>query len=251
VGEARVLRVGSPGRSTLDAEVDGQPRAASGPPVLVGRRRALPTGRALAGGFLVAVAAVIVFAALLTSTGNHNQSYAVANQPIPAGSTIGPADLSTARMSLPGPAGGRAFRDVGSLVGRTAAAAIGPGELIEASMLVPVGSQPATRPVSVGVEPSSLAGLASGSSVDVLETAGTGTAAAVSVVMRGAVLVAVSNPASSALATSSTLTVTLGVQTLSEVEAIVQAAQSGTVSLVTAEPSDGVGAGPGAPAGPG
>jgi hypothetical protein len=39
--------------------------------------------------------------------------------------------------------------------------------------------------------------------------------------------------------------VTLGVADLSEVEAIVEAAHNGTVTLVQAEPSDGVGAGPG------
>ena len=38
---------------------------------------------------------------------------------------------------------------------------------------------------------------------------------------------------------------TLGVSSLSEVEAVVQAAQAGTVTLVAAEPSDGVGPGPG------
>jgi Flp pilus assembly protein CpaB len=199
----------------------------------------------------VAVAAIIVFAAVLASSGPSGQQYVIAAQALPAGSTIGPGELSTAKMSLPGGAGSDAFRQTGSLVGRMAAEAIRPGELLEQSMLVPVGSQPATRPVSVAVNPSSLAGLAPGSAVDVLATEGSGGSATVSLVIRGAVLIAVDNSASGGLTGSSTPVVTLGVGSLPEVEAVVQASQSGTVSLVAAEPSDGVGPGPSDGVGPG
>jgi Flp pilus assembly protein CpaB len=210
----------------------------------------------LAGGFLVAVAAVIVFTAVIASSGRHSQQYVVAAEAMPTGSIIGPGDLSVAKMSLPAGAASDAFHQAGSLVGRTVAEPVRPGELVEQSMLVPVGTQPATRPVSVGVSPSSLTGLAAGDAVDVLVSEGTGSSASVSVVMRGAVLITAGNPASGGLSGSisgsisgaSTSNVTLGVDTLSEVEAVVQAAQTGTVSLVAAEPSDGVGPGP-APAG--
>jgi Flp pilus assembly protein CpaB len=217
----------------------------------VGRQRSLPTGRALVGGTLVAVAAIIVFAAVLAGHGRTGQQYVIATQVIPAGSVIGPGDLSTDKMSLPGAAGSNAFRQAGALVGRTAAEAIGPGELVEQSMLVPAGSQPATRPVSIGVSPSSLAGLAPGAAVDVLATEGSGSSATVSVVVRGAVLMAVGSPASGSLTGSSSSIVTVGVGSLAEVEAVVQASESGTVSLVAAESSDGVGPGPSVGAGPG
>jgi hypothetical protein len=39
--------------------------------------------------------------------------------------------------------------------------------------------------------------------------------------------------------------VTIGVGSLAEVEAIVRASHAGTISLIAAEPPDGVGAGPG------
>jgi len=199
----------------------------------------------------VAIAAIIVFVAVLANSSRNEQQYVIATGAIPAGSTIGPGDLSTAKMSLSGATGSNAFRQIGSLVGRTAAEAIGPGELLEQSMLVPAGSQPATRPVSVAVNPSSLAGLAPGSGVDVLATEGSGSSATVSVVMRGAVLIAVNNSASGGLTGSSNPVVTLGVGSLPEVEAVVQASQSGTVSVVAAEPSDGVGPGPSAGSGAG
>jgi hypothetical protein len=113
-------------------------------------------------------------------------------------------------------------------------------------MLVPSGTQPTTRPVSVAVDPTSLAGLAPGGIVDVIATIGSGSSATVSVVMRGAVLMDIDNSASSVLSGPGTSLVTLGVASLSEVEAVVQASESGTISLVAAEPSDGVGPGPGA-----
>jgi hypothetical protein len=65
------------------------------------------------------------------------------------------------------------------------------------------------------------------------------------------VLVAVGSPASGSLTGSSSSIVTVGVGSLAEVEAVVQASESGTVSLVAAEPSDGVGPGPSDGVGPG
>jgi len=211
----------------------------------VGRQRTLPAGRALVGGFLVAVAAVIVFTATLASAGSQGQRYAVAARTLAAGSIIGPGDVETETMDLPSGARSDAFQQADSLVGRSIAVEIQPGELVQQSMLVPSGTQPTTRPVSVAVAPTSLAGLALGGTVDVIATIGSGSSATVSVVMRGAVLMDIDNSASSLLSGQGTSLVTLGVESLSEVEAVVQASDSGTISLVAAEPSDGVGPGPG------
>jgi Flp pilus assembly protein CpaB len=216
-------------------------------PMRVGRRRTLPAGRALVGGFLVAVAAVVVFTATLASAGGHGQRYAVASRALATGSVIGPGDVETEAMTLPPGSKADAFQQTASLVGRSVAVAIRAGDLIQQSMLVPSADQPATRPVSVGVDPSSLAGLAPGVTVDVIATVGSGSSATVSVVMRGAVLMDVDNSASSVLSGPATSLVTLGVGNLSEVESVIQASQSGTISLVAAEPSDGVGPGPGSP----
>lgn len=199
------------------------------------------------GGFLVALAAVIVFAASLARAGTHDQRYVVVAQALAGGTVITPGDLTTAAMQLP--VGSRAvvFAQTGIVVGRTLSVAVQPGELLESSMLLPVGSQSTLRPVSVEVDPDSLQGLTSDASVDVLAAVGTGSSTEVSLVMRGAALIAVSRDQTGILTGPSTGTlVTLGVSTLAEVEAIVEASQSGTISLVTAEPSDGVGPGSGA-----
>jgi hypothetical protein len=63
--------------------------------------------------------------------------------------------------------------------------------------------------------------------------------------MRGATLVAVTQSSSSLLSPGGSGQVTIGVTTLVEVEAVIQAAHSGTITLVAAARSDGVGPGPG------
>jgi Flp pilus assembly protein CpaB len=197
------------------------------------------------GGFLVAVAAIIVFAASLRGSSG-GQRYVVAAQSLGSGTVIAPSDLTTANMQLPSTSRRLAFGQTGLLIGRTLAVPVDPGELMESSMLTPAGPQSSLRPISVAVDANSLAGLASGQSVDVLATTGTGTAAQVAVVMRGAELINLNRPGAGVLSGPSTeVLATLGVTTLSEVEAIVQASQAGTITLVAARPSDGVGPGPG------
>lgn len=212
--------------------------------VLKGRRRALPTGRAVVGGFLVALAAVVVFAAALSGSNNHERTYLVANQPLAAGTVITTGDLGTARMQLSSASSSLAFTDSGSVVGRALAVPVQAGQLLQTSLLAPSSPQSPLRPVAASVDPDSLGDLTAGEKVDVLVTVGTGTSTQVSAVMRGAELMEVGHSSSGVLSgPSSSVVVTLGVSTLAEVEAIVRAQSAGTVSLVAAEPSDGTGPG--------
>ncbi len=258
------------------------------PAGVIGPRPAgVPRGRAILGGFLIAAAAVLVFTGVV-STRSHAVGYVVAARPLAAGTIIGPGDTATASIDLPGPTGSSAFRNSGVVIGRTLAVAVSPGQLIQSSMLAPAGGSATLRPVSITVDSASLAGLSSGNPVDVLAspsggaggtggagnpsgtpgTGGTGASAGtpgtsgagptgtsgagaseVTVVLRGAALLSISRPNSGIAPISGSATVvTLGVATLQEAEMLVQAAQSGTVILVQAAPSDGVGPGPG-PAG--
>jgi hypothetical protein len=214
-----------------------------------GRRRALPAGRAVVGGFLVAVAAVIVFAASLAGTSHPGQRWIVAARSLGPGTVIESGDLTSVTMRLSSATAALAYREPVSIEGRTLAVGLRSGELLQASMLVLSSQQPVLRPVSLAVDPVSLAGLFAGQGVDVLMTQGTGNATGVTVVVRGATLLDVVAPSSGPLATGSGGQVTIGVATLSEVEAVVAAAHTGTITLVVAEPSDGSGPGPGA-AGP-
>ncbi len=138
----------------------------------------------------------------------------------------------------------RAYRQDALVEGRSLAVGLGAGELVESSTLVPASQAPVLRPVSVAVDPVSLAGLTSGQRVDVLTTEGSGSGTVVAVVLRGATLMSVATSGSNLLAPGGSGQVTIGVTTLSEAEAVVAAAHAGTVALVAAEPSDGAGPGP-------
>lgn len=202
------------------------------------------------GGLLVAAAAVVVFAAALSASKTHDQSYIVAARSLPAGSIIGPGDTTTAGFRLPAATAAGAFRQAAPLIGRSVAVAVPPGQLIESSMLTQ-GGVARLRPVSVPVDSDSLAALAAGQEVDVLSTpasgsAGTPSPATVTVVLRGATLLSVGRTGSGLLSGGSggTVVVTLGVADLGQAEQVVQAAHTGTVELLRAEPGDGTGLGP-------
>jgi Flp pilus assembly protein CpaB len=213
-----------------------------------GRRRALPAGRAVVGGFLVAVAAVIVFAASLAGASKPGQSWVVTARPLAAGTVLGPSDITAMTMRLSAATAALAFRQSALVEGRVLTVGLPAGELIQVPLLVPSRQQPALRPVSVAVDPVSLAGLVPGQPVDVLATAGSGGSSGggappIAVVVRGATLIDVARSSANLLSPGAAGEVTLGVATLAEVEAIVQAAHSATITLVAAEPSDGAGAG--------
>lgn len=209
-----------------------------------GRPRPLPSGRAVVGAFLIAAAATIVLAAWLAATGNHGRRFVVAEGPLAAGARIGPADLGTETMTLPRDTAAAAFASPAALVGRTLAAPLSAGEVVQQSMLVARGAEPGLRPVTVSVGATDAADLSAGALVDVLETSGNAPAAHTSMILRGARVITVAKPGSSLIDSSSGTAVTLGVASLAEVEAVVHAEHTATVSLVAGEPSDGTGLGP-------
>jgi Flp pilus assembly protein CpaB len=193
------------------------------------------------------LAAVVVFATALASAGKHSKQYVVAARPLAQGTIIGPGDLRNASVQLPSGTAAQAFSHASSIIGRTLVVSVVSGALIESSMLSAPGSTPSLRPVTVPVDPDSVAQLEAGDRVDVLATTPAGTNGAsppVSVIVRGASLIRVSQSNPGLLSGSSSATLaTIGVGDLAEVEAVVGAAHNGAVVLVQAEPSDGVGAG--------
>jgi hypothetical protein len=196
------------------------------------------------GGFLVAVAAVMVFAASLAGGPHPGQRWIVATRPLGPGTVLEPGDLTTATMRLSTATAALAYQDAALVEGRALAVGVHPGELLQGPMLVPASQRPVERPVSLAVDPVSLSGLYAGQLVDVLMTQGTGNATGVTVVVRGATLLDVAASSSNLLAPGSSGQATIGVSTLAEVEDVVAAAHTGTVTLVAAQPSDGAGPGP-------
>ena len=219
---------------------DGEDRSAG----RAGRRRALPTGRAVAGGFVIALAVVVVFAGWLSTRAGSGHRWVVASAALPAGTRLTAADLTTTTLRLgQGAAASNAFDTTGSLIGRDLAVAVNAGELILRSE-VPVSAAVAVlRPVPVTVSPTDLVDLAAGDLVDILETSAAGPTTRTTVVLRGARVLSTTQPSSGLLGSGGDQVVTLGMATLAEVTATVVAEHAGTLDVVVAEPSDGAGLG--------
>ncbi len=91
------------------------------------RRRTLPGGRAVVGGFLVALAAVGTFAAYTGAVADDDEQYVVASQDLPLGHRLTEGDLARLPMELPPLLGARAYRNPSALVGAVVIAPLGRG----------------------------------------------------------------------------------------------------------------------------
>ena len=162
------------------------PEAPSRP--VVRRRRPLPGGRAVFGGFLVAVAVVGTVAAQQAASGPPKTRYVVAGAPLLAGRAIRAEDLTTRPLDLPEPLARRAYRDPGPLVGRVLAATVAPGELVQTSALAQRGPAPGEREVSFSADPARSLGqrIAPGDLIDIYATSGQGEGGRTAAVVRSA-----------------------------------------------------------------
>jgi Flp pilus assembly protein CpaB len=191
---------------------------------------------------------VLVLTAWLGAGRSSDQQWVVARRPLAAGTRITPADLGTESMSLPAdPTGAQAFHSPAALSGRVLAGPLLPGELVQQGALVPSGTQPSLRPVTVSLDAPDALDLSTGTPVDVLVTDGSDPGSATTVVVRGATVLDVTSAGSSLISSSGGGTVTVGVSSLAEVEAVVHADHTGSVSVVVAQRSDGTGLGAPAP----
>lgn len=215
----------------------------------VARRASLPSGRVVTGALLIAAAAVVTFGAWLTTT-HHGAGHreVVAGRPLAAGTTLTPDDLTQTTMRLPPATEGHAFTSAAPLLGRTLAAPLAPGELVQSSDLVPGGTTPAVRPVTLSATATDVADLAVGDLVDVVVTNGSTPSAATNVVVRGARVLQVQS-AGGGLTSGTGPVVVIGVANLDQVTAVIHAERTGTVNLVVGEPADGTGGAGGGGAG--
>lgn len=197
------------------------------------RRRSLPGGRAVAGGFLVAAAAVGIFASYLQATSRPAARYAVARRSVATGQLIAAADVAMTSIDLPGPLASHAYRGPAEVVGRIALAPIAAGELLEDGWLSARGIGLGGRQVAVPVDASQVDILQPGGWVDVLVTLGQGSDSHTDVVASGARLLGVLRPRS-ALGVSSTPVAQLQVADFDTVKALVQAAHDGGLTIVPA-----------------
>lgn len=209
------------------------------------RRHHLPGGRAVVGGFLVALAAVGTFAAYLRATTDQSISYVVARHALRVGQLLEPSDLSTEPMRLPGSvANGLAFREPQTLIGAVVVGPVRAGELIEAGDVSfgPHGLQGRQLSFSVPLSQAVDGTLQPGDRVDVLATYGTGTDSSTRLVAASAEVVSATESSSITSNGEPAVIVTLAVTSAPEALALAQAANAAQVTLVlsTGVPSSAV-----------
>lgn len=168
-------------------------RNGHGAPRAVARRRALPGGRAVMGGFLVAASATGIFAAWSATSSGPTARYVVVTADVAPGERIEASDLALAGVDLPRSQRRVSFTDIGSIVGATALAPLVDGQLVQTSDVAkPVGA-PERAQVSLRLEPGAAVGgeLRAGDVVDVIATYTAGGEPVTSTISRGAQVVKV------------------------------------------------------------
>jgi Flp pilus assembly protein CpaB len=202
----------------------------------IARRRGLPSGRAVTGGFLMALAALGVFVAARGAGQKSTHEYVVAAHEVTAGTRLSDADLSTAALELPGGLASHAFTSRQSVVGQVAVAHLSAGDLVQSSVVAAGDAADARMQLSIPVERArALDGtLEPGERVDVLATyAGDGNGNTI-VVARDAEVRRVDNGARNALSASDNSVLVLAVNDPDAALAVAHASQAGKITIVRA-----------------
>jgi len=207
-------------------------------------RRALPSGRALTGGFLVAVASVGTFAAYRGSSSRPAHRYVTAAHDLAAGEMVDADDVKTAAVDLPGDLAAHAFADAADVVGRVTLAPVAGGELLQTSAVADRAKADPRFELSVPVERArALAGeIDAGELVDVVATVGSGTDAKTAVVAQRAAVVRVLDAKRTAVGSTGEIVIELALPTADEVLAVTHASQAGTLTIVRATGAAAAGA---------
>lgn len=197
----------------------------------VRRRRQLPGGRAVVGGFLVAVAALGVFAAQRAADGGPAARYVVVGRDVDAGERLAAGDLELVALELPAAQRRQTFTDQGLLTGATALSPMAAGQLIQASDVAKPFGGPGLAHISIPVEPArALNGqLQRGDRVDVLVTYNEGGSPVTTTVSDDALVVEVVT-GDATVGSSGAIAVELAVRH-ADVEEVAQAGAAGTVTL--------------------
>jgi Flp pilus assembly protein CpaB len=201
------------------------------------RRTPLPSGRAVLGGLLVAVAALGVFAAYAGAQQPPRTTVVVATTSLPAGHRLSPSDLRTVQVDLPAGTASSTYASVDDLVGAVTLAPLDAEELVQRSAVLAADADaPPVHEFSFPLERERAVDgdLRPGERVDLLATYGTGSDAYTVVLARGAVVSAVDDASSGSLTSSGSLVLTLALGSADEVLDVAHASQVASLTVVRA-----------------
>lgn len=144
-------------------------------PRAVARRRALPGGRAVVGGLLVAASAVGLFAAYGAAGDAPAERYVTLARDVTAGHVLVPGDLRLVPIDLPSAQRSVSFTDARRLVGTVAVTRLRAGQLVQSADVAVRRDGGDRADISVAVEPGSAMNgrsdyLRGGERVDVIAT---------------------------------------------------------------------------------
>lgn len=198
------------------------------------RRRALPGGRAVVGGFLVALSTVGIFAGYTGATADARRPVLVASDNLPLGHRIVDSDLTVLLMDVPPALRARSYGTRSELVGALVIGPIGKGDLVQKSDVLRAEGQVSGQ-ISFPIESARAVdgGLRPGEFVDVVATYGTGVEAYTVVVVRGARVAHRTTPRG-ALSESGNEVVTLALRDRADALAVAHAVHAGSMTLVRA-----------------
>ena len=206
----------------------------------VRRRRTLPSGRAVVGGFLIMVAMVGTVAAYARSTAPPTTRYVVATRDLAPGEVVAPDALELVAIALPDQQRRRAFDIAEPLHGLTVVEPVLAGELLQEGAVTATASAGA-RTVSFALPRSRAvaAALIAGERIDVLATFGSSTESCTHLVAADVPVTAISGD-TSPVAGGDEVTLTIAVDDAATELAVAHASAAGTVTVARTTGADDV-----------
>jgi len=210
---------------------NGRAPSPEAPARRVERRVGLPSGRAVVGGLLMALAAVGTFLAYADATADDSIDVLVARRDLTPGEVVRAGDVRLVPVELSGGVRGL-FGAIDAAVGRQVTSPVAEGEFLLASATRPPVEGDEVLELSVSVPASRAVGrLQPGDRVDVFSTWSGEVTELVAVDAR---VLEVEGASSSGLGGSDSVVVRLALADFGQVEALVHAQAAGDITMVRA-----------------
>lgn len=193
-----------------------------------------PSRRAVLGGFLVALAAVLTWTTVRTAGHRPGRNVVVATRTIAPGERIDAASVTVRSVVMDADLAAHDFSSTAQLVDGVALAPIAEGEAVARSAVLADPSGEKLRQFSFPVDRDrALNGdLRAGERVDVMATFGSGVESTTTVIARDALVLRVAEQRTGSLAASGKLIVTLGLASADQVLDAVHASQVADLTVV-------------------
>ena len=212
------------------ARRDGRSEGTNGtsPHRRVERRVGLPSGRAVIGGLLMAVAAAGTFLAYTDATADETIDVLIAARELRPGETIEARDVRLVGVDLPGDVRGL-FGAVDAAVGRHVVAPVGAGEFLQASATVIGAGRAESLEIAIALPGNRAVGrLQAGERVDVFSTWDGSVTELVAVDAR----VLEITGGGALLSSGTQVVVRLALTDFAQVEALVHAQAAGDITMI-------------------